>query len=880
MNPVKVMDGGGANRPAYTRGDVPQFPTGVVKMFNSDIFALFVLVQLDSLLASKIFQFLQTLDGSSSGKIKVQDFANKYGGKQKYSLPVLYLLFFRHFDRVGKDNAAYDLMHQNAVVQLLASAAYDVYAPYFLFLCFLFQFLTVDEGDFIEYLFWLLTKGERTLDRGDIAMLLQLMLGEKKDSFVTQHKDTIEKIFLEQGSEAIVLNRLQVINASLSGIFTRILKELQASLLQNLFGSPKLYKELLVKISKALYTHQEEAYNRIRLHKHLGANRTIVQQRKEIRKTIRIVLRLMKSYWHLKENTTLMFKNNGVTFAKLVKGFFNTFTGTKSTEMNDTLPSSSPHKSISSTGALQGLQQASELAKMKKKKQSNSNPVISWIDENILHSKTTLAKKKAKEEEELLLKEMAELPDETLDPFKFEQDFAYALEMSESSLFHEVHHTRKQAHRNLEETSLLLEEMQDEMNMTFESLGLSVKHNRQGSMFSLAESHRSASSRSMSSDSHAHHLPVELLERKARLEVIHETLQQEHALTQDPSHQSLNNSIDDEEEIMRVVQNLGRKYEQTKKSTYAQVKAKKRRSIFGSLSFQRRSSVMNDDDASSDEDLSQRPIQSMDISASLPKSALVTDSAMSKKAKSKKTRHVSIVLDGEEQPLGPEHHSNDDSDDDQNLQKKSGSRKKAALMSDIEQAKSMEKLSGILSHSNANSSNNLSSSSKKRPFSGSGSEKLPDAGNNNNAAASTKGGNSAFSRLNQWKASRGKPKSDQVVEAESHQIDELRDMLMVDAPDDDALNAAVNEALNEQFQSPEGLTGLLAGANLSDVTQGASVVATHGKTATILATKDEHGRLNLTDEQRFAYDAYNYEQDFEKKMNQQAYMSIMKSSKK
>lgn len=67
---------------------------------------------------------------------------------------------------------------------------------------------------------------------------------------------------------------------------------------------------------------------------------------------------------------------------------------------------------------------------------------------------------------------------------------------------------------------------------------------------------------------------------------------------------------------------------------------------------------------------------------------------------------------------------------------------------------------------------------------------------------------------------------------------------------------------------------------MSDVTQGASVVATHGKTATILATKDEHGRLNLTDEQRFAYDAYNYEQDFEKKMNQQAYMSIMKSSKK
>eukprot|EP01040_Poterioochromonas_malhamensis_P020739 gene20739-24840_t len=222
-----------------------QYPVGVIRSFNSPIFALFVLVQFDNVVAAKVLNYVREFDRRGTGKLKVQDFGDKFGGKQKYTLPVLYLLFFRHYDRAGKDNAAYDLMHQGAVVELLASAIYDVYAPHFLFLCFLFQLLTIDEGDYLEYLFWLLTKGERTLDRGDIAMMLQMVLGDKKDAFVTQHKDAIERIFVEQGSEAIVLSLFQVINASLSGIFTRIFRELQQTLLHNLFGSPKQYRDLL-----------------------------------------------------------------------------------------------------------------------------------------------------------------------------------------------------------------------------------------------------------------------------------------------------------------------------------------------------------------------------------------------------------------------------------------------------------------------------------------------------------------------------------------------------------------------------------------------------------------------------------------------------------
>lgn len=864
----------GGPKPPPSGANVQHYPTGIVRMYNSDIFALFVLTETSTLLAAKFIGYLKEFDLSDSGKIKVQDFGARYGGRQKYTLPVIYLLFLRHYDRAGKDTAAFDLMNQNAVVELLATAAFDVYAPYFLFLCCLFQFLTIDEDDFVEYLFWLLTKGERTLDRGDIAMLLQVILGDKKDAFVTQHKDTIEKIFVDQGSEAIVLNRLQVINASLSGIFTRILKELQANLLQNLFGPPKVYKDILNHISRALYTHQNEAYDRIRFHKHVAANHTIIRKKKEIRKEIRTILRMMKSYWHLKENTTLMFKYNGMSFAKMIQVFFAS-SGPRAAKLVN--PSSSQSNTLGeSTSSLQGLQQAAELAQKKKRKKFN-NPVLAWIDETIMHpSKQT--------EEDVLLKEMAELPDEALDPFKFEEEFAYTLEATEEALFRECRHTRKSVHRSIEDTELMLAEVVEEMNMTFESLGLSTRNGapigRMGSFFSGRSDLSSADEEGVQRHRGGHgsfHLPQELLERKAKLQMIQETL-----------HEGIEHNgqrEEDEDAIMRAVQDLGRRYEQAQHrtgrrsmdaSSMASSKKRQKSSFFGSFSLLGSSnrSMRGGSNADGDIDSSDDEESNGTSSKKPAKSALATADPTGKK----KHRRVSIA---------PEEviHEQEESDSYDGEEEATGrsSRKKNSLLSDIEQAKSMEKLSSLLT-----SSAKGGGASQKRPSSSSGKQQLPvpsespeqDEANNApmQSRPTSSQGSTAMSRLNQWKA-RKQQKAEAAVEAESVQVDELRGMLMVEKPDDEDIDMTANLELNEQFKSAEGLDPLLASAALSDLANGANTIAKHGNTSTILVSKDENGRVNLTKDQHFALDSYNYEKEVERKFDQEAFKTLYKKNK-
>lgn len=876
-----------------------QYPVGVIRSFNSPIFALFVLVQFDNVVAAKVLNYVREFDRRGTGKLKVQDFGDKFGGKQKYTLPVLYLLFFRHYDRAGKDNAAYDLMHQGAVVELLASAIYDVYAPHFLFLCFLFQLLTIDEGDYLEYLFWLLTKGERTLDRGDIAMMLQMVLGDKKDAFVTQHKDAIERIFVEQGSEAIVLNRFQVINASLSGIFTRIFRELQQTLLHNLFGSPKQYRDLLVNISDAFYTQPGAAYDRIRFHKSIAANRTVVHQRKEVRKEIRTILRLMRSYYHLKENTTLMFKNNGTNFLKMVQGFFGRFylpgtsAGTTTKRLDGTSTGSADF--ASSTASLQGLQQAAELAKQKKKRayQPPTNAVLKWLDETLVHGK------QATEADELL-KEMAELPEEALDPFKFEEDFAYTLDLTEYELFHDSRQTRKQGRRRVAEVEELLAEIQEEMDMTFSSLGLSTRETSRRGGFGSFLSARSGGdgdtplSTSRRRGGGSFHLPQELLDRQERLHRIHETLDD------NKRHPEAGGAMDDEEDIMRAVQDLGKRYEeQQKRGPRRSSGSQKRRksSIFESLGLGGRSRKAaaagdGDDDASSDEDLQQA------ATTGPTRSALATGGGKKKK----KNKRVSISLDDrvvevdddEDRPEVDDAAAAATASDGTAAAAGDGasqsSRRKAALLSDIEQAKSMEKLSSMLSSSastKGGGGSTKASGSTKRPTSSSGRHKPASTSGDDERATTPSataepaaGGGSAFSRLNQWKARKQQPKADTAVEQESQQIDTLRDMLMVDAPDEDELNEAANEALNAQLQTPEGLAALLATTNPLDggIPMGPS--AEGSKVSTILATKNAQGRFNLTEEQQFALETYNYEQGVTKQMDQEAYFTMLKRAKK
>ncbi len=137
-----------------------------------------------------------------------------------------------------------------------------------------------------------------------------------------------------------------------------------------------------------------------------------------------------------------------------------------------------------------------------------------------------------------------------------------------------------------------------------------------------------------------------------------------------------------------------------------------------------------------------------------------------------------------------------------------------------------------------------------------------------------------MSRLNQWKARKQQPKADSTIEQESVQIDQLRNMLMTGDPDEDELNEVVNEELNEQFVSSEGLNSLLK-ANIKHGGGGISIGSSvDGKVSTIMTTKDDYGRFNLTEDQQFALDAYNYEQGVSKQFEQDAVMSIIKQQRK
>lgn len=900
---------------------------GVICTYNTPLFALFVLVELDTVTAATVVTILEEFDFRMEEVVKVQSFARKYAGRQAHVLPIFYLLFERIYLRVGVDTK-YEVLQQNVIMETLAKADQDVYATYDHFMYFLLQLLSVDELDLVEYLFWLLTKAERSLDRGEVAMLLQMILGDRKDDFVTRHKAIIEKLLVEQGSELIVLNRFQLINASFGGVFTRAVRDLQQILTNNLLGGPKVWKDILPRVVRAFYTHQADAYERLRQNKHIAVNRTLVGEKKFVRKEVRKMLRLLCSYHHFKENTTLLFKGKGGSLSKWVAQFW---TRVKNKVIHkaddDEVENGVPHNADANLAALETV----AIKAARKKKQQNT--LLYRLQQTFAQR---IAPKTQQELEEEQLKAIAQMSEAELDPFAFEHDFAYTLDQPVGELMHECRDTRRNGRHLVEETQLLLDECAQEMQYSFESMGLSYK---QGGFQSTPDHGQGVLRRSllflMGDNHHAHHNHNRAIASFA---------------SQATTNHGAPVDVNDDEAIMRAVEDLGRRFNT---SSRRRVKSHRRRSFLASF-------LMNPHRDSQDEDDEDDVDEEVEFEAEPSKSSSTKrKTAPHGRDEEQSSSSDEDVTHSHKRPTASSFAANNDVDDDEEENEgvgrngrkggksskhsrkqndreykannngdaaaaSSGSRKRQALQSDLAQAKGLHRLSSFLSHNPGGTSSRKLTQQAVSPEdpddSAVGADDVGTSekanknkkGNNDSSngtgAPTTAVGTTGISRLNQWKAQQ-QQKDEAHIEAESRAIEDMRMALMAGGPeadeDEDDVNEGTDQVNTESFSRQSSKKLPLSSSKQRPLSSGKQRISplkssSSGKVLRIgsykqppalqqpremdeeddeevqrqraqlqaqaqaagmlYVEKNAQGQLELTEEQRFAADAYAYEQ--------------------
>lgn len=278
--------------------------------YNSPLGALFCLLGIDRTNAELLLKALEEQDQRLTQQVSVNNFATRHAGKHFSTLMILYVLYERLLNQsVNRKSSVDGEFEAKAIFNTLGRVGQPVVAPYFSFLAFLIHFQTIPDSENLEYIFWLLTKGQRTLDRSEVALLLQMLLLERKDTFVSKYKETIEKLLVEQASEAIVLTRFQVINATFGGIFVSCITELRATLQKSIMG--KEFWRKSIKEIQASLIGINGSYDRLQPFSNKGANNTVVNGKKAARKQVRKVIRLAQSYKQMKETNQLLFTRAG-----------------------------------------------------------------------------------------------------------------------------------------------------------------------------------------------------------------------------------------------------------------------------------------------------------------------------------------------------------------------------------------------------------------------------------------------------------------------------------------------------------------------------------------------------------------------------------------
>lgn len=414
-------------------------PTKVVA-YNTPIFALYCFLEMDTQHGEYLLELLSQFDVDNNQTVLVNEFALRYAGKQHHAFVALFLLFKQNFEDFQKEKTLEIDYHHRIIMQTLSHVTEPCFTPFFEFLCFLFHFITVEDTDYLEYIYWSLTKGDRTLDRGEVATLLQVMLMENKDTFVTKYKLTIERLLVDEGSEVIVLNRFQIINASLGSVFTRCITDIQLALQSNLhFGS--YWHILTKKLHFALYVNSDVAYGNLKHWRNLAVNNDILLERKHSRKLIRNYLRLVKSYRTLRDNTTLMFKNNGFNMSKMMVKLAQKLVETiqrhdeNEPQMEAKLDSSTGEVKMVVKAGIDNEQSKSTFAEMMMKKL-----LPTWMQAP---------------PQEIIF----QVKEEEVDPFAFEKRLVYTLTTPVDELLETAKVTRENASDILDETELMMAEL-------------------------------------------------------------------------------------------------------------------------------------------------------------------------------------------------------------------------------------------------------------------------------------------------------------------------------------------------------------------------------------------------------------------------------------
>jgi hypothetical protein len=431
-------------------------------------------LEIDTITAREIVEVLQTCDVKHDLTVNLHKFANKYIGNQfKPTFIICYLLFARLFHGMGKErDMEYEFQH-NVIMETLSQVTNDsIFVKYEDILCFVFQFFTVDENDFIEYWFWLMTKGERTLDRGEVAMLMQMILMEKKEEFLKKYKGIIQHLLVEQSNESIILSRFQYLNASFGALFTRSMKDCQLHGKQHFFGKSFWKSNRLEIYQQLLYQEQSRSYQHLLNMKTVAMNNTMKIARKDARKYIRNYLRLCKSYDILRANTPLLFKNqsNGLFNMKWMSSVFQKLPMNRSTTNTN---NASPSKL-----------QLSKTSKVKSTTTSSS-----WLSFPSLLKSSSHANTKSNQELLLIQQQQQQQIQQLLteDPFAFEAELAYTLDMPLATLMNTATEEVQTVDQEIHATEQLMEEMMDEFNAQYQKMGLShmiiptsKRHNQTG----------------------------------------------------------------------------------------------------------------------------------------------------------------------------------------------------------------------------------------------------------------------------------------------------------------------------------------------------------------------------------------------------------------
>lgn len=411
-----------------------------VVAYNTPIFALYCFLEMDTQRGEYLLEMLSQFDVENNQTVLVNEFALKFAGKQHHAFVALFLLFRHSFEDLEKGKGLQIEYHHRIIMETLSHVIHPCFTPFFQFLCFLFHLITIEDTDYLEYIYWLLTKGERTLDRGEVATLLQVILMENKDSFVAKYKLTIERLLVDEGSEAIVLNRFQIINASLGGVFTRCMTDLQLAL-QSSLNLGSYWQILTKKLYSALYINSDAAYDNLKHWRNLAVNNDILLERKRARKLIRTFLRLMKSYRTLRDNTTLLFKNNGFNMSKMMVKLAQKLVET--IQRHDEHEPQMEAKLDSSTGEVRMM-----VVKASKDSEQSKNAFA------IMMKKLLPAWMQATAQETVF-----QVKEEEVDPFAFEKRLTYTLTTPIDELLETAKLTRENALDILDETESMMAEL-------------------------------------------------------------------------------------------------------------------------------------------------------------------------------------------------------------------------------------------------------------------------------------------------------------------------------------------------------------------------------------------------------------------------------------